>query len=181
MCYVCRQEVSHRHFCSCGQYSAEPGKRRCHNCNRCSLFESEAEDNEALAAKEEALKELVEKEPKLLDMEIGPPLKWWLRRVQEPQREEHHRHHFPPNGVRRQQQHHRHRFPPNVVRRQQENHRHRAFPPNGIARPPQFNEFGNQAANIVVPPLLPAVNPLSPPQEFFRPGNWLYVLLISYL
>ena len=43
--------------------------------NRCSMYENEAEENEALAAKEEALNEFIEKEPQLLDQEIGPPLK----------------------------------------------------------------------------------------------------------
>ena len=83
MCYVCREIVNEgvdlsdlEHFCACDDYSAEPGKQRFQNCNRCSMFEIEVEENEALAAKEEALKELVDDEPKLLDLEIGPPLQW---------------------------------------------------------------------------------------------------------
>lgn len=73
MCYVCRQTIArnYSHFC---QHTREPGKR-CQTCNLCSLWEKEVEDNVALAAKEEALKELIEKEPKLLDRKIGPPLK----------------------------------------------------------------------------------------------------------
>ena len=51
----------------------------------------EVEDNEALAAKEEALKELVDKEPKLLDMEIGPPFK--NSRQQSPTEKGHHMQH----------------------------------------------------------------------------------------
>ena len=38
------------------------------------------EENEAMDAKEDALKQYAEKEPKLLELEIGPPLK--KRRVQ---------------------------------------------------------------------------------------------------
>jgi TRIAD3 protein (E3 ubiquitin-protein ligase RNF216) len=73
MCYVCRQTISrnYSHFC---QHTREPGKP-CQTCNLCSLWEKEVEDNVALAAKEEALKQLTEKEPKLLDRKIGPPLK----------------------------------------------------------------------------------------------------------
>lgn len=73
MCYVCRQTIprNYSHFC---QHTREPGKP-CQTCNLCSLWEKEVEDNVALAAKEEALKELTEKEPKLLDRKIGPPLK----------------------------------------------------------------------------------------------------------
>lgn len=56
-------------------------------------MQSELEDNEALAAKEEALKELVDKEPKLLDMEIGPPFR--KPRQQAPTEKAHHMQHPP--------------------------------------------------------------------------------------
>jgi hypothetical protein len=76
MCYVCRQTISsnYTHFCHCSVLRGEPGKP-CQICNKCSVAEIEVEDNEALDAKEEALKELVDKKPELLDLEIGPPLK----------------------------------------------------------------------------------------------------------
>ena len=76
MCYICRLTITtgYHHFCDCLRPSSEPGKP-CQICNKCSLGEASLEDNEALDAKEEALKEYAEKEPKLLDLEIGPPLK----------------------------------------------------------------------------------------------------------
>jgi hypothetical protein len=75
MCYVCRQTLSsaYNHFCDhC--YTREQGKP-CQICNnKCSLWENEVADNVALDAKEEALKELVDRVPNLLDQKIGPPL-----------------------------------------------------------------------------------------------------------
>ena len=43
-------------------------------CKKCSFIRDAAEDNEVLDAKEKALKELAYKEPKLLHLEIRPPL-----------------------------------------------------------------------------------------------------------
>ena len=75
MCYVCRQTLSsgYNHFCHhC--YRREQGKP-CQICNnKCRLWENEVADNVALVAKEEALRELVDRVPNLLDQEIGPPL-----------------------------------------------------------------------------------------------------------
>ena len=78
MCYVCRQTISYSkdmlHFCMCLRYSRAMGIR-CIFCNRCSFAENESEDNEALDAREEALKELGDRKSELVDVEIGPPLK----------------------------------------------------------------------------------------------------------
>jgi TRIAD3 protein (E3 ubiquitin-protein ligase RNF216) len=92
MCYVCKRAISYSdmlHFCGCLLYSGEPGKP-CQICNRCSLVENEIEDNEALAAREEALTELVDNKSESLHLVIGPPLK---RRTRQPPTEEQH---FPP-------------------------------------------------------------------------------------
>eukprot|EP01018_Ginkgo_biloba_P020291 Gb_03853 [translate_table: standard] len=73
MCYVCRKPIAsnYSHFC---QHGREPGKP-CQACNKCSLWEKEEEDDVATAAKEVALKEILEKEPNLLNRSIGPPIK----------------------------------------------------------------------------------------------------------
>jgi len=77
MCYVCRQTINYptySHFCNHFLSNREPGKP-CKICNKtCLLYEDEIEDNVALDAKEEALKELDDKEPNLLHRNIGPPL-----------------------------------------------------------------------------------------------------------
>ena len=75
MCYICKLTITtgYPHFCACLRPRSEPGKP-CQICNKCSLGEASLEDNEALDAKEEALKELAAKEPKLLDLQIGPPI-----------------------------------------------------------------------------------------------------------
>jgi len=70
MCYLCRKNVGSSHFCICTD-SREEGKF-CPRCNKCSHFYDPG-DYEALVAKEEALKELVDKNPELLDSAIGPP------------------------------------------------------------------------------------------------------------
>ena len=74
MCYVCRQAISsnYEHFCE-HHYQREPGKP-CQICKveKCSLWETEVEDNVALEAREEALKEFADKE--FGDQKIGPPL-----------------------------------------------------------------------------------------------------------
>ena len=83
MCYVCRQTIlpCYSHFCSCSDF---PSGKICKTCNKCSMTQNEVEDNEALAAKEEALKEFVDKEPNLLDMEIGPPFEKLRKEAQGP-------------------------------------------------------------------------------------------------
>ena len=81
MCYICRLTITsgYGHFCDCPGSRAEPGKP-CQICNRCSLGQKSLEENEALDAKEQALKELAAKEPKLLDLQIGPPILKKIRR-----------------------------------------------------------------------------------------------------
>ena len=74
MCYVCRQAISsnYEHFCDHHDHR-EPGKP-CKICKvqKCSLWQTEVDDNVALEAREEALKELGDKE--FGDQKIGPPL-----------------------------------------------------------------------------------------------------------
>ena len=75
MCYVCRDIIwsGYEHFCD-HDYSRRPGKP-CQICkNSCSLWETEIEDNVALDAREEALKEFGDNHNNLLDQKIGPPL-----------------------------------------------------------------------------------------------------------
>ena len=74
MCYVCRQVISssYDHFCDHYRQPEEP----CQICkvDKCSMWGAEVEDDVALDAKQDALKEFGDKEPKLLDQKIGPPL-----------------------------------------------------------------------------------------------------------
>jgi hypothetical protein len=148
ICYVCRRTISYLHsdhFCHCLRYSVEPGKP-CQICNRCSLIENDIEDNEAFAAREEALMELVDQKPELLHQEIGPPLK---KRRRHPSTEE--------------QGHHVQRFPPpefNELGYQLA---------NMVVLLPQFLRLGDQLANLAVhPPLPPLANMDVPPPHFFR-------------
>jgi len=67
-------------------------------CNKCSLIENEIEDNEAFAARKEALRELVDQKPELLHQEIGPPLKM-RRRHPSTEEKGHHVEHFPTPEV----------------------------------------------------------------------------------
>ncbi|XP_057860426.2 uncharacterized protein LOC131069119 isoform X2 [Cryptomeria japonica] len=73
MCYICRQTIpkDYTHFC---QHAREPGKP-CQRCKKCGLWDKELEDDVALKARETALKDLAEQEPKLLSRNIGPPMK----------------------------------------------------------------------------------------------------------
>lgn len=79
MCYVCEKKISdrnHRHFC---HHSNRESGKPCKRCNKkCLLWGDEIEDDVALDAKEEALKELSEREPNLnlnlLGQNMGPPL-----------------------------------------------------------------------------------------------------------
>ena len=77
MCYVCRETISPNkfHFCICDFNRRADREIRCSICKLCRMITDLVEVNDALDAKEEALKELADKEPKLLDMEIGPPIK----------------------------------------------------------------------------------------------------------
>ena len=168
MCYVCRRTISYLgsdHFCGCFLYSGEPGKP-CQICNKCSLIENEIEDNEAFAAREEALRELVDQRPELLHQEIGPPLKTQRRH---PSTEEQGYH--VDQGNRVHQGHHVQRFRRHPSTEEQGHHVQR------YTTPPEFNELrdqharlpprqflirGGQAVHASLPP---------PPPEFFRFGN----------
>lgn len=72
MCYACRKTISknYSHFC---EHVRVPGKP-CQKCGKCGLWETELEDDVAMAAREKALEELAKKEPKLLRRSIGPPI-----------------------------------------------------------------------------------------------------------
>ena len=143
MCYVCRRTISYLgsdHFCGCFLYSGEPGKP-CQICNKCSLIENEIEDNEAFAAREEALRELVHQKPELLHQEIGPPLK---TRRRHPSTEE--------------QGHHVQRFPPPEVNEIGDQLA------NMVVLLPQFLRPDGQIANL-------AEHPPLPPPQFFRFGD----------
>ena len=162
MCYVCRHTIEYmalKHFCSCLRSNAEPGKP-CKRCNRCSYInENEEEEHEALAAKEEALNEFIDKEPQLLDQEIGPPFKSLKRQQSTQQHGWHNRRH---NGRRRHN------------RRHLEN---MAMPPGfaGVPFPPPAQP------PILITPRLPAPQfsrnmamlAVSPPQQIFRLGDQL--------
>ena len=77
MYYVCRKTLSyhiHSHFCNHFLSNRELDKPYKIRNMTCILYEDEIEDNVTLYAKEEALKELDEKEPNLLHQSIGPPL-----------------------------------------------------------------------------------------------------------
>ena len=140
MCYICRQTVSndYRHFCLC--YNVVQNK--CKKCNKCSSMKTEEEDDEAVAAKVEALKELVDKEPyNFHDLEIGPPLT--KLRQQTPSIQP------PPYWI----------VPPPESEEQgtvppPESEEQGTVPPNWILPSPYFSRFEDRdrIKNMVVPP-----------------------------
>jgi len=159
MCYICRRTLSYSdddHFCGCLRYNDEPGKP-CQICNRCSLIQNEIQDNEALAAREEALRELVYQKPELLHLEIGPPLERSRRQPPTPPLERSIRQPPTPPLERPRRQ------PPT----EEHGHHVQHFPPHGTTPPPEFNELGDEFLRRGVQ-LAPEFNELG--DEFLRRG-----------
>ncbi len=120
------------------------------------MIEIEIEDNEALAARDEGLKELVYKKPELLEVQIGPPIK--RRRLLPPSEDQgHHMQRFPPYGNLA--------LPPTVPLQQSfllgDHLGSMAVSPQ--IPPPQSFGLVDQSGNMAVPP------PLALP--YFRFGN----------
>ena len=75
MCYICRKKIGtieYNHFCHCKYFSGRDPRKPCLRCNFVDIV---VEDKEALQAKEEALQNFVDMEPKLFDLKIGLPIR----------------------------------------------------------------------------------------------------------